>query len=498
MNSFIEASKPFEAFGKKAESFLGGRFPSITENIGAIHIGRNRDAAAGQRGGYRISGDASRNGGQYLEVPDRILPVSKIKTGECNAGVETFVSRVSDSAKQAILEAKQDLIEGGIDEIDAEKRVRDSLKFLGFYDPKARRYVAEAMTGRTRDSLLPSLSMPYWDVAYTTKVFKQPFIQGLARNLVDVMGVPNIWADALVMYAETFEGMARISGVAKGNGEFNDSASVRNRFEMLVSEFVNLVVDYETSFHEQIIGSQPGNFLTPMGIGDRERYARLMLEQMSSAMWLFGVPEAGFDGLEQIAGESLYGGTPLETIWADGTNVTKGADAVIALQQMIGDMQEALSFLPSSVRMNVSPTVYKVLKWTMQSNVYSARSPLQILKSEFKDNEMIRSNGFGTGVGFGPDGGGIEELQIVSDPFCAAGTPWNTAASDLMFITFPTLKSALDPQEGVVIAPVAIENFVLPSFPQRDGLQRTMLRRLGSIVAPIDGTVKIIRGFGRQ
>ena len=48
------------------------------------------------------------------------------------------------------------------------------------------------------------------------------------------------------------------------------------------------------------------------------------------------------------------------------------------------------------------------------------------------------------------------------------------------------------------MAPVAIENFVLPSFPQRDGLQRTMLRRIGSVIAPINGTIKIVRGFGVQ
>ena len=497
MNSVIETSKPFEAFGKRAESYLGNRFPGMVDTIGAIHIGRNKDASPTQRGGFKVSGDAARNGGIYLETPDKIIAREKIKNIQ-DAGIQTFATRVEDSVRSAILEAKQELMDKGVPEALAEKRVRDSLKVIGRYDPKVRMYIAEAMTGRTRDSLLPGLSIPYWDVSYTTKVFKQPFIRGLARNLVDIIGVPNIWADALVMYAETFEGYARLSAVAKTNGEHNDSAVVRNRFEMLVSEFVNLVVDYETGFAEQLVGSQPGNFLTPMGMGDRERYARLMLEQMSDAMWLFGAPEAGFDGLTQIAGETAFGGTPLSAIWADGTNVSKGASAVISLQQLLGDMQEALSFLPSSVRLNVSPSAYKVLKWTMQSNVYSARNPLEILRSEFKDQEMIRSNGFGTGVGFGPDGGGIDELVIVSDPFCAPYTPWNDNASDLMFITFPTVKSALDPQEGVVLAPVAIENFILPNFPQRDGLQRTMLRRIGSVIAPITGTVAVIRGYGVQ
>lgn len=487
MRSFIESSKPFESFATKAESFLADRYPAmIDKNIGGISIGRNKDAAAGSRGGYRITGSSVQDGGAYLEVPDRILGQEKIKNKE--AARETFATRVSDSMRETLINARNEYIEAGMKPEDAEKRVRDSIEQLAYFDRKAGQYVMEPVSKRVKDALLPGLAVPYWNVSYMNKVFKQPFIQGIARNLVDVVGVPNVWADALVMYAETFEGYARLSGVAKTNGEFNDSAPVRNRFEMLVSEFVNIVVDFESSFHEGIVAGQPGNFLTPMGIGDREKYARLMTEQLANAMWLFGAPEAGFEGLSQLVAEDTYSGTPLNAIW-NGASATKGALAVTELLKMLGDMQEALSFLPTTVRINVSPTAYKVLKWTMQSDVYNPSSPLKIISSEFGDYEMIESNGFGTGIG---------KFQLVSDPFCAPHTPWNTAASDLMFITFPTLKSALEPQESVVIAPTAIESFILPNFPNRDGMQRTMLKRIGSLIAPITGTVKIVRGFGVQ
>ncbi len=486
MNSFLETSKPFESFGRKMEPFLGELYPNMLDNnIHSISIGRNKDAQAGQRGSYRITGMDSKINGNYLETPDKILSTERIANKEV-AGVETFTKRVSDSAKEVILRQKQQLIDNGMSEVEAEKRVRDGLTIIGHYDKEIRKYVAEPLVGRTKDAMMSGMTVPYWDVSYTTRVFKQPFIQGIARNLVDVMGIPNIWADALVMYAETFEGYARISGVAKTSGEHNDSAPVRNRFEMLVSEFVNLVVDYETGFHESIVAGQPGNFLTPMGIGDRERYARLMLEQITNAMWLFGAPEAGFDGLSQIVAEDAFAGDSLTNIWtANGT--TMGALAVKSLLRLLGDAQEAINFMASSVRINVSPAAYKVLKWSMQSDVYNPSNPLTIIADNFKDTMVLQSNEFGKGV---------DKYTLVSDPFCAPNTPWNAHATDLMFITFPTIKSALDPQEGVVIAPVAIENFVLPAFPQRDGLTRTMLRRIGSIIAPITGTVKIVRGFG--
>jgi hypothetical protein len=488
MGGFIQTSKPFDTFGKKAEQYLASRFPAMVDgNIRNIHIGRNKDAAAGDRSGYRITGASAQTRGNYLETPEKILPVSAIANKE-DAGRSTFKTRVSDSARAYIAEEMQRLQESGVTGEAAEKRIKDSLDVIGYFDTKENMYVAEPVQRRVKDSLLSGMAVPYWNVSYVNRVFKQPFIQGIARNLVDVIGVPNIWADALVMFAETFEGMARVSGVAKSNAEHNDSAPVRNRFEQLVSEFVNVVIDYETGFDESLVGAQEGNFLTSMGIGDRERYARLMLEQLTNAMWLFGASEAGFEGLSQLATTDTYSGTTLQAIW-EGSSATKGALAVTALMTMLGDMQESLSFMAASFRINVSPTAYKVLKWVMMSDVYNSNNPLSVIKNSFGDSEMIVSNGFGTGVG---------DFVIVSDPFCAPQTPWNANDSDLMFITIPSVKSALEPMSSLVVAPVAIENFVLPAYPQRDGLQRTMMRRVGSIIAPVTGTIKIVRGFGVQ
>jgi hypothetical protein len=80
--------------------------------------------------------------------------------------------------------------------------------------------------------------------------------------------------------------------------------------------------------------------------------------------------------------------------------------------------------------------------------------------------------------------------------------PFNTDDTDLMYVTFPEFQSDLE--EGgltdVVMAPVAISNMVLPYFygNSRDGQGRTMLKRIGSVLCPVDGAVKIIRGIGRN
>jgi len=487
MNSIIDGSKPFESFAAKANEFISDRYPRIADNGGiqGVHIGRNRDAQAGSRGNYRITGAMSQNGGNYMEVPDKILPDTSISNRE--ATKPTFTTRVSDSAANYIQDEVERLQKNGLTAGEARKRVKDSVPIVQYFDRKEGLYVAEPVIPRVNDSLLSGLSVPAWNVSYTNRVIKQPFIQGIARNLVEVYGVPNVWADALVMYAETFEGMARISNVARGTVEANASATVSNQMDMLVSDFVNIVVDYETGMQEGVIAGMNGNPLTAMAMGDHERYARLMIEQLANALILFGDPASGYNGLAQCATEESWTGATFESIWT-GASTTKGADALKLLLKLLGDMQETLSFLPTSAKINVSPTVYKVLKWVMQSDQFQPINPLKVLENNFYDTSKITGNGFVKG---------IDDFILVADPFCAANTPWNKHNSDLMFITFPSVKSALDPMDGLIILPVAIENYILPSLPQRDGLLRTMLKRQGSVIAPVDGTVKIIRGIGR-
>lgn len=488
MSGFINTSKPFEKFGEQAESFMASRYPNILDGGGIhkVHIGRNKDSKPGDRGGYRITGDQVTAGGNYLETPDKILPTNMVQN-EAARATTTCIKRVSDSARNAIQEMEETFIKQGLAPNEARKRVKDSVQMVSYFDRKDGVYVTEPVVKRVNDSLLSGLAVPFWNVAQTNKVFKQPFIAGIAKNLVDTWGIPNVWADALVMYAETFEGSARVSSVAKANVEINDGVTVSNRMDQLVSTFVNFVVDYETGMQETIMGQQQGNPLTTMAIGDRERYARLMIEQLYNAALLFGVPEAGFDGLSQLASTTLYTGTPFNTIYS-GASATKGADMIEALNLILGNAQEALSFLPTSVRINVSPTMYKCLKYAMHSKVYNPANPLTVLKGAFPDTEKITSNGFIEGLDF----------NLVADPFCAANTPWNKNASDLMFITFPSVKSALEDMDSLIIAPTAIENYILPSFPQRDGLMRTMMKRAGGLIAPVDGTVLIYRGIGVQ
>jgi hypothetical protein len=493
MGSIINAAQSFETFAAKAEQFLAAKYPANLERggISRIHIGRNRDSSIGNGGGFRITGPAVKANGNYLEVPDRMFPENILV--DPYTGRTQLEVRVSDSVKNYIAERTYAAMEKqGLGFEEAKRAVYDGIPFVGYYDGKTGHYVAEAVVRKVNDSVVQSLQVPYWNVTYLNRVFKQPFLEGYAKHLVSVIGVPNIWADAISIWTETFEGFARLANVSKTSVEFNLNETVKNKSHQILSELVNIVIEYETSPQEAVYAGLNGNPLTSVMIGDRERYARLMIEQLHNALILFGDEGSGFDGLAQLAPEIAWPDAPLEYIWQDSTNTTKGADAVESLNMMLGDMLESVNYLPVSVRINVSPTAFKVLKWTMQSKVYNPKNPLTVLADAFNSSEKI--------IGTMPSNAGNQiqaSYELLPDPMLAPGTPWNPGDEDLMFITFPAIQSSMEGVQDLIMAPVAIENYILPNvWPGRDGLLRTMMKRIGSLIAPVEGTVKIVRGFG--
>jgi hypothetical protein len=495
MGSIVSAAKPFEAFATKAEQYFAAQFPQTLEHggINQIFVGRNKDGAAGERAGYRVTGAAVQANGNYLELPERQMPLGILS--DPMTGRTQLEVRVSDSVKNYWLDRMHTLMDArGMSETEAKASVQDGTTIIGYYDGKTGHYVAEAIVPKVNDAAITSLvnaQVPYWNISYLNKIYKQPFLRGYAKNLVSTLGVPNIWADAISVYTETFEGFARAANVGKTTVEFNLNETVKNRSHQILSELTNFVIEFETSPMEGIYAGLNGNPLGSVLIGDREKYARLMLEQMHNAAIYFGIAGV-FDGLAQMAAEETWPSAPMQYIWSDPANTTRGADIVEALNTMLGDLLEGLNFMPTSININVSPTAYKALKWTMQSKVYNPTNPLTVLSANFGSSEKI----VGTLV---KDAG--DSLQssynLVPDPMLAPNTPWNPDDADLMYITLPSVQSEMEDMKDLIIAPVAIENYILPNvWPGRDGLLRTMLKRVGSLIAPVDGLIKIVRGFG--
>lgn len=508
----INSTKSFEGFRKRAENLLYNLFPQKFDSgeIHGIHMGHQKDAAPGMRGGHRIPATPSTMASAlFFATADSMMNPSLIANEE--AKQRTFEKRLDETLAKLATATVDSLMSKGIERDKAEQQVRDSMASIGWYDKKTNSFVVEKIASQVNDSVLAGMTTPYWNISVIQKVFRQPFLEGYASRLVSPQSVPNMWADLVQIFTASYEGQARKSAVAKATGEFNTSVGVKNRVNTMVSEVLNLVIDYESPTPNELhILSQQGNFLGGQLIGDRDAYANLMLRTLKNNLYYYGDSE--FDGLYQIADRdaavagsistmSLYSGTPLNEIWEDEMTVataglTTGAKIVKAFTYMFGEIMESLNFMPKSVRIACSPTVYKVLKFVLTSDAFVQKSPLSFINSAFEFGNKI----IGTMSTEGLDAG-WSSFELMPDPMLAANTPGNPNDYDMMFITFPEWQSALDPSNlsDVIIAPVLVENMILPSAPgYRDGTVRTSMSRIGSILAPVERSVFCIKGFGVQ
>jgi hypothetical protein len=509
--TLLNVAKPFDGKWKTAaENWLYSQFPKQIDAgwYNTISVGANKDAAVGERGGFRIRGASTQNSGIFLETPSRMIPNDMLADPLLRN--PSVITRVTKDVAAVAEEQVMQLVKGGMDVREAQARVADAIPKIGYFDAKIGRYVAEPVVRHVNDSILTGMQTQYWNISRIQKIFKQPFLRGYSEHLVSKVGVPNVWADLVQVFTESFEGFARVSSAAHTTGGLNTTIAAKNRTSTMLSEIINLVIDYESpSPQEGAVGGQDGNWLTGATIGDRDAYANLMLEQLMTTLIYFGHPETGFEGLVQIADRDntydYYDSTkpPASYLWdhdgaGGGTpvNMTVGADLLLMLSHFIAEKMEELFFLPVMCRVSCSPILWKAFQFSMLSKVYNQNNPLSIINNVFESGNKIKATlAVNSGKGL------YSNFEMVPDPMLMPNTPFNDTDEDLMFITFPTLQSELDGSDltDLVMAPVPIDKMILPSAPgYRDGVVRTALKRIGSLLCPVEKTVQVISGMGKN
>ena len=462
------------------ENDILNRFPTIAKHINAINIDKNHFSGDLRSAGFAINTDS--NVCLKEALPKGYIAQKAIRT------------EISDATKAYIDKQMDSLMKSGMSEADAHKKVQDSLEPVMGYDAKAQQYVigvrAPVKDSANKDSLLEQTSIPMWNIGWLTKIIKQPFATSHAKNLVSVESFSNPWADVIGLFKESFEGSGKLSNVARGNFKQNNSNPLTNEASQIVDQVYNISVDYESDVMEDIKAKQAGNFVTGQIKADREKYAMMVLDRMQDALIYFGSDEAGIDGLADVATVEAYTGTPLYDIFTSATSTTRGSDIVRAMNKVIGDFLRENHYMARKVVINVSEYVFQALTQTVYSDVYNPASPLQILQGNFKGRNEL-------------DGGLVQvEYTIVSDtmlnPSVPSGekNPFNPNAYDYMFITVPKIEDAMGVQDSLIIHPELLKSYVVPALWQRSGILYTMYKRIGGVIAPVEGTVKVITGFG--
>lgn len=468
------------------ETDLLNRFPTISQHIDAIHIEKGHLSAQARSEGIGIAVGDSMCTKEAL--PLGVQPMQVIRYEEPSAGTKKYIDKTMDS-----------YIKQGKTEAEAHKLVQDSLIPVIGFDPATRQYVVSAKAPESElkkvgvtDSLLEQTSIQMWNVGWLTKIIKQPFATSHAKNLVSVESFNNPWADVIGLFKESFEGYGKLSNVARGNFKQNNSNPVSNEASQIVDEVFNISVDYESDIMEDIKAKQTGNFITGQIKADREKYAMMVLDRMQDALIYYGSDEAGIDGLTDVAPVVQYTGTPIYDLFLSTTSTTRGSDIVRAMQTEIGNFLRENHYMAREVKINCSEYVFQALTQTVYSDVYNPKSPLNIIQDNFNiKNEL--------------DGGLISvKYTIVSDtmlnPSISGGeqNPFNPNNYDYFVITVPSIKDAMGEQDSLIIHPELLKSYIVPALWQRTGMLYTMYKRIGGVIAPVEGTVKVIAGFGYQ
>ena len=466
------------------ENDIVQRFPAISQHISSIDLSKGHISAGLRSEGIGIAVGDSKCTKEAL--PLGTVPQEAVRTVEMSAGTKRYIDKAMDS-----------LVKSGVSEADARKVVKDSLIPVAGYDKATGQYVmtcvapeSEAKKFGVTDSLLEQTSIPMWNIGWLTKIIKQPFATSHAKNLVSVESFNNPWADVIGMFKESFEGYGKLSNVARGNFKQNNSNPVTNEASQIVDEVFNISVDYESDIMEDIKANQAGNFVTGQIKADREKYAYMVLDRLQDALIYYGSDEAGIDGLLDVTTVEAYSGTPLYDILNSQVSTTKGADIVLAMNKVIGDFLRENHYMAREVKINCSEYVFQALTQTVYSDVYNPDSPIKILQGNFKGQNEL-------------DGGLVQcKYTIVSDtmlnPSVTGGeaNPYNSNTYDYFIITVPTIKDAMGQQDSLIIHPELLKSYVVPALWQRTGLLYTMYKRIGGVIAPVEGTVKVISGFG--
>jgi hypothetical protein len=508
-STVFDVAKPYEGLKNKWENLLYGMYPQHFDEgrFAGIHIGSNNDAAPMGMGGFKLKGHALQSQAVYLQLPDKMFPVKLLADTELKR--PSVRTAVADSVAVIANERVAQLVADGKSAEEAQAAVAGSIDKWARFDPKEGLYLAEAVIRGVNDAMLSGMTTPMWNVTQIPKIYKQPYLKGYADRMISKMGAPNVWADLIQIFTASYEGAARLSNVAHTGVEFNTSIAAKRRTGTMLSEMVNLVIDYESPGpDEQMIAGQ-GAWLVGATFGDMDVFADLMLEILMNTLIYFGNDESGFDGLTQIAArDGCYTQYPSDRptaqyLWDnDGAgpglgpvNTTVGADLLLMLNHFLADKMEELHFLPTKIVINCGSALYKALKWSMLSKVYNQNNPLTVIGNAFEAGNKI------VATMVTKSGDSLQNaIELCPDPMLDPETPFNPTDEDLMFITFPSFQSALEVNnvlDDLVMMPQLIDKMVLPAAPgYRDGVVRTSLKRIGSLLCPVRKTAHCLTGMG--
>ena len=322
-----------------------------------------------------------------------------------------------------------------------------------------------------------------WNIAYLSKVWKEPLAYSRAHDIVRTEHAGNgAWAEIFTLFLEQYAGWGTIGQTGSMQNNMTNDVNVLNG--MMSAPIINMMGTYSLT-----IGEKKRSSWGPFGsspLARKQSYLNYVMDMMESIMIYYGNEETKTSGLMDVNPiENWDTGKSMKEIFHSSTSTTRGSDAFRLIAGKINDFLTKADNKFNRLKIAVSPEAYNYLTSMPYSDVYDATTAMETFAKSYL-------------AGKGPNGS-TPTIEWIAEPLLKANSIFNPNSFDYMVIQAPEIGGGPNNEaQPTNFWATALNKFVFPVIPGMYNDQYKTLRRVAGIIAPIPAATKVYAGFGVQ
>lgn len=322
-----------------------------------------------------------------------------------------------------------------------------------------------------------------WNIAYLSKVWKEPLSYSRAKEMVRTEhAANNPFAEIFTLFLEEYAGWGAIGQSGSLQNTTTNDVNVMNG--IMSAPIINVMGTYSLTVEEKKrkswgpLGSSP--------LSRKQSYLNYVMDMIDSVLIYYGNAETNTTGLMDInAVEAWDTGKSMKDIFYSNTSTTRGSDAFRLIAGKVNDFLTNADNKFSKLKIAVSPEAFNYLTSMPYSDVYDATTAMETFAKSYL-------------AGKGPNGT-TPTIEWVAEPLLKANTIFNPNSFDYMVISAPEIGGGPKNEvQATNFYATALDKFVFPVIPGMYNDQYKTLRRVAGIIAPIPAATKVYAGFGVQ
>ena len=322
-----------------------------------------------------------------------------------------------------------------------------------------------------------------WNIAFLSKVWKEPLAYSRAKEMVRTEHAGNNpFAEFFTLFLEQYAGWGVIGQTGSLQNNMTNDVNVKNG--MLTAPIINMMGTYTLTLEEQKRGNWGALNSSPLS--RKQSYLNYVMDMMDAIMIYYGNEETGTKGLLDINPVQLWDtGKSMKEIFNSNTSTTRGSDAFRLIAGKINDFLKDADNKFSKIKIAISPEAFNYLTSMPYSDVYDATTAMETFAKSYL-------------AGKGPNGS-TPTIEWVAEPLLKANSLVNPNPFDYMVISAPEIGGGpSNESQPTNFYATALNKFVFPVIPGMYNHQYKTLRRVAGIIAPIPAATRVYAGFGVQ